>query len=306
MRSYFSLLRREFNFFLKKLNFLLNNEKYDLIVASTSPILDIICYYYSRKYKTKILCDLQDSYDVYDEYKIPFIKHMDKYIIKNSDMVICVSQTLKNRIKKFRNKPTFVIENGIEKNLFKPLDKIKCRKSLKLPLDSKIIVYIGHIAKLKGFNVLLGAFNIVRKKFPNSYLIISGQIDKDVSIKHKNVIFNPLPKRNQVVMAINAGDVAVIPNLKNDFTEYCFPYKLAEYMACQVPIVATNVGDVGLILKKYKGSLCQPDDADGLAKKIIVKLKNYERIDYSQDLKNFDWKILAENLNNIMNDFLIK
>ena len=294
----FSLAK--FNAFLKKLDSLLNAVKYDIVVASTTPVLGIIGYFYARKYKIRFVYELQDSFEMYDEYKIPFIKQLDKYITKNSDIVVCNGQTLRNYVKKFRKKPTYVVENGIEMGLFKPLDKMKCRKKLKLPLQAKIIVYVGHISRLQGFHILLESFDKVRKKYPDSYLLVSGRVDNDINIKHKNVIFEPLPKREQVVMAINASDVAVIPNPRNSFTEYCFPYKLIEYMACNVPIVATDIGNVSLLLKKYKGSLCKPDDADDLSMHLIKKLEENGRVDYSRDLKRFDWKILSQKLNEIL------
>ena len=297
----FSLAK--FSVFLKKLDLLLSANKYDIIVASTSPILGIIGYFYSRKYKIRIVYELQDSFDVYDEYKIPLVKQIDKYVTKNSDIVVCASNALMNKVKKFRKRSVYVIENGIEPDLFRPLDKIKCRKMLGLPLDAKIIVYIGHITKLRGFDTLLAAFSKVRKIHPDSYLLVSGQIDKDVSINHENVLFKALPKRKQVAMAINAGDVAVIPDSRNAFTEYSFPYKLVEYMACGVPIVATDVGDMSLVLKKYDGSLCKPDDADELSKKIIAKLENNKKVDYGKDLKHLKWENLADKLNKILTGY---
>ena len=41
--------------------------------------------------------------------------------------------------------------------------------------------------------------------------------------------------------ALSAADVAVLPNINNEFSRYCFPYKLVEYMAAYFPIVATKV-----------------------------------------------------------------
>lgn len=291
----FSLIK--FSVFLKKLNLLLSSMRYDIIVASTSPILGIIAYYYSKKYNIKMMYDLQDSFDVYDEYKIPMVKLIDKYVIKNADIVICVSESLSKIVGQFRKKPTFIIQNGYETGLFKPLDKEKARKKLNLPIGAKIIVYIGSLERLKGFDVMLDALSLIRKKYPNAYLLISGKIDKGIDVKQKNVIYRKFPKRQEVVLAINSADVAIIPNLTNKFTKYSFPYKLVEYMACRVPIVATKVGDVTNMLKNYKGSLCNPNDADDLAEKIIDKLKHYERIDYGKELMELDWEILAVKLN---------
>jgi len=285
--------------FLKKLNQLLKSKKYDFVVASTSPILGVIGYYYAKKHKVKFVYDLQDAFDVYDEYKIPFVKNADKYVTRKADLVICVSNTLKGRISKFRKMSAVVIQNGIENHLFMKLDKAKCRKDLKLPLEKKIIVYIGHLAKLKGFETMAEAFNIVQKKYPNTILFLSGQIDKGINIKQRNIIYDALPERKNVVKAINSADVAIIPNPVNCFTEYSFPYKLVEYMACEVPIVATEVGDVKILLKNYKGSLCKPDDAKDLAEKITEKFKVCSRIRYKES-SSFDWKVLATRLNKIL------
>lgn len=287
------------NRFLRKLNELIKINSYNLIVASTSPIIGIIAYYYSRKYKIQMLYDLQDSFAAYDEYKIPFISIIDKWVIRKSDIVVCVSESLKKKISNFRKKPAYVIQNGFETDLFKPIDKNTARKKLKLPLKSKIIVYIGHLEKLKGADILLGAVNKVRNFYPDTFLLLSGQIEKDVNIRQKNIIFMEFPKREEVVLGINSADVAVIPNIENEFSKYCFPYKLVEYMACKVPIVATDIGNVSLMLKKYPRSLCKSDAYD-MATKIIGKLKKYKRVDYSKELNSLDWKILSKRLNKII------
>ena len=70
-------------------------------------------------------------------------------------------------------------------------------------------------------------------------------------------------------------------------------------MACKVPIVATDVGEVSLMLKKYQGSLCRPDAYD-MATKIIGKLKNYKRVDYGKELNGLDWKVLSRKLDKIL------
>ncbi len=288
-----------FNKFLKKLDDLIKTENYDIIVASTSPVIGVIAHYCSKKYKIPMLYDLQDSFAAYDEYKIPFISPIDRQIIKKSDLIICVSESLRKKISSFRKKPMYVIQNGIEKSLFKPIDRNSARKKLKLPLKSKIIVYIGHLETLKGADILIDSFSKVREFYPDAYLLLSGKIEKGINIKQKNIIFREFPKREDIVLAINSADVAVIPNTANEFSKYCFPYKLAEYMACKVPIVATDIGDVSLMLKKYPGSLCRPDAYD-MATKIIGKLKKYGRVDYTKELSGLDWKVLSRKLNKII------
>jgi len=287
------------SFFLDLKN-IIRKEKYDVIVATTDPLIGIISYYHSRKFNIPLVYDLQDNFEIYDSYKIPFVSYLDKKVIKNADIVISVSESLKRYISKSREKPIYVIQNGVDLKLFKAIEKNKARKKLKFPLKAKIITYIGHLEELKGFSIMINAFNKVKEKYPDSYLLLSGQIDKGIDIKHKNIIYREFPKREEVVLGINAADVAIIPNPVNNFSKYCFPYKLIEYMTCKVPIVATNVGDVSLLLKKYDGSLCKPGDADDLAEKIINKLKKPQRIDYGNDLKNLQWSVLSSKLDKII------
>jgi glycosyltransferase involved in cell wall biosynthesis len=169
--------------FLKDFNQILKKRKYDVIVATTTPIIGFISYFFSKKYKIKLLYDLQDNYEIYDAYKTPFFKYIDKYVTKKADAVICVSNILKSKVKKFRKKPIYIIENGVEINLFKSMPKLRARKILKLPTKSKIIVYIGHISNIKGFDILYEAFKIVKEKYPNTYLLLSGKIDKNIDIE---------------------------------------------------------------------------------------------------------------------------
>lgn len=289
--------------FFKAVGKIIKNGKYDAIIASTEPLIGILGHYYSKKYKIPFVYDLQDNFETYDTYKLPFVSYFDKKAVKEADAVITVSNSLKeyiSRIRKIRKDNIYVIENGIDLRLFKEIDRSIARKKLRLPLKSKIIVYVGHLEKIKGAEILLKSFEKIREKYPDACLLISGKVDKSVDINKKNIIYRKLPKRQDVVSAINAADVAVLPNPSNDFTKYCFPYKIVEYMACNVPIVATAVGDVSLLLKKYEGSLCKPDDCKDLAEKVILKLKESKKIDYSNELKKLRWDVLANKLELIL------
>lgn len=293
--------------FLSYFKNLIKKEKYDLIVAATDPSIGMICYIYSKKFKIPFVYELQDNFEMYGTYKIPFVSYYHKKAVRNADVVLAVSESLKKYISSVRNNLIYVIRNGIDLKLFKIIDKNNAREKLKLPLNAKIIVFIGALEKLKGFDVMIKAFNKVRQKYPDTYLLLSGKIDKGIGIRQKNIIFRGFQKRVEVVLGINAADVAILPNPANNFTMYCFPYKLAEYMACGVPIVATDVGDASLMLKNYHGSLCKPNDADDLAKKIIEKFNITKRTDYGKEIKELKWSFLAKKLDSVlMNNLNIK
>lgn len=284
---------------LKSLKNIIKKNNYDCIVGSTDPLLGILGYRYAKKFNIKHIYDMQDEYSCYDSYKIPFVKYLDKEAIKNSDIVLTVSESLSRYIKSFRKKPTYTIQNGIDLKVFKKIEKKRARKILNLP-KGKIIIYIGEISKFKGIDILIKAFKEVKKIIPDSYLLLSGKISDDINIKHDSVFYEEYPKREEVVTALNAADIAVLPNKKNEFSRYCFPYKLTEYMAVGLPIVATNIGDASIILSEYKYSLCRANNQYDMANKIIKKLNMKDRVNYGKIVNNLRWESLARKLDKII------
>ncbi len=99
------------------------------------------------------------------------------------------------------------------------------------------------------------------------------------------------------MVGINAADVAVVPQPENETTKYAFPYKLMEYMACNVPVVATAVGDVKEVLKDHPESLAQPGNAYDLAQKLTAAISAKKKVNYRKIVENYTWEKLARKLN---------
>jgi glycosyltransferase involved in cell wall biosynthesis len=140
---------------------------------------------------------------------------------------------------------------------------------------------------------------LLREKDKSIYLLLSGKVDKNINIKLPFIIYEKLPKREQLVLGLNASDVLIIASSDNPFTRYCFPQKLFEYMAVNIPIVATAVGDVVRILQSFKGSLCKPGSTEDLKDKISVQLKK-KHINYRRAAMSYTWEKLSKKLDNLI------
>ena len=280
------------------------NKKYDFLIATSDPLWGFIGYIFSKKHKIKFIYDLHDNYETYATYKIPFFRYVDNFVIKRADLVTTVSYTLKDKIKTIRENKVYVIQNGLDDKLFKPLDRMRSRKFLKLPKNKRIVAYAGSIQRAQGLHILISAFEKLEDKIDNLYLVLAGKFykneDKYINLSHECILyFGSLPQ-NKIALLINAADVVVVPNPDNNFTRYCFPYKIVEYMACNVPIVATNIGDVGKLLSTYKNSLCKPNDASDMADKIKIQL-NKNRINYRKIAIDFTWSNISKKFDSILN-----
>jgi teichuronic acid biosynthesis glycosyltransferase TuaC len=272
----------------------------DVVLATSHPLLGLVGALAGKK---QVVYDIRDNYETYDLTNIPLLKKglpaaiVNNYAIRKASLNVCVSYSLKEKVSAISRKPAVVVENGVETELFKPLSKASCRKKLGIPQGVPVITYIGHISKERGADKLIEAFELVRLKHPDCILLLSGPVDRNIMIDRKGIIYRKLAIRKEVPLGINSADVAVIPQPENEMSKYGFPYKLMEYLACNVRVVATAVGDVRNIMKAYPESLCEPGSVQDLAQKIMDALPKKRKANYSQIVKQYSWERMANKLN---------
>lgn len=148
---------------------------------------------------------------------------------------------------------SITIPNGYDCNLFRPNPEARSalRKSLDIPDGTFIIGHLGRYHPIKDHKTLLIAYSELVKEFPKLCLVMAGsgleysnmqllKIIRDLGI-HKYVYL--LGSRNDAPQVLAMFDLFV-----NTSKSEAFPNVLAEAMACEVPCVATNVGDSSYIL----------------------------------------------------------
>lgn len=291
----------DFFSFARGFDNILKNREYELVIGTSDPLWGIVGHYFSKKHGIKFLYDLHDNYETYATYRIPFFGFFDRNAVKKADIVTTVSHALKEKIKGIR-KNTFVLQNGVDLGLFRPLSRESSRKKLNLPENAKIIAFTGSLQKSLGIDILVRVFGRLRREMPGAKLLLVGRLGKGLNmpdIKKPNVITFDALRQKEVVLAINAADVAVIPSPENEFTKYCFPYKCVEYMACNTPIAASSLGDVSLMLKGYKDSLFEPGNEEDFYRKLKLQLKK-GKINYKKSLKGNTWDSIALKLHKII------
>ncbi len=290
--------------FIKELNNALKNKKYDLVIATSDPLWGVFGHHFAKKYGVKFLYDLHDNYETYLTYRIPFFGFIDKMVMKKADVVTTVSDSLKRKISGIRKQNVFAVENGADLKLFKPKDKNISRKKLNLPLNAKIIAYAGTLQKMQGIHLLIEAFDSLKDDFEDLYLVLAGRIrevkGEELDLDRKGIIWLKELDQNGVVDLINAADVVVVPNTTNEFTKYCFPYKIVEYMACNAKIVATEVGDVADIAPKE--SLCLADSAEALKDKIKEMLNSNKKSNYRKNAERYSWDKIAKKMDKVIRE----
>ena len=173
------------------------------------------------------------------------------------------------------NSEIFHIPNGVDTNVFRPLDTNLARKALDLPLDKKIIFFSAHAAShdRKGFKYLLEALEELRGIDDDLFLLISGygQLGlKLTSMNFKARFLGPLFDEKLQRLALAASDLFVFPTLADNH-----PLVLLEAMACGIPAVSFDIGGVPEIVRHMEtGYLAKYKVSSDLARGIRLLLKN--------------------------------
>lgn len=238
--------------------------KPDIIIGSSDVLHCIITYYFALIFKKKYVLDLYDNYESFGMAKIPGIKALYAKALKNADLITCVSQPLANYIQE-TYKPMGIVEvmeSTINKEDFFPLDKIECRKKLGLPKNTKIIGLAGALTPERGIELLYNMFTQLTEQYPEPVILaLAGPIDKEYPVpEHPNIIYLGELEHKEVVNFFNALDLAVILVMDNEFGRYSFPQKAFEILACQTPVICSNIGSMSYLLQQYPDSLYKNQD----------------------------------------------
>jgi len=240
-------------------------KKSDIIWACSDSIYGIIGCLLASKYRVPLVFDLYDNFEYFLAARLPVIKQLYRRAIRKSQAVTCVSRPLAQLVTSYgKNGSVFVIENGVRKDWFRPMDKKTCREALGLPQHVRLVGTAGALYGNRGIQFLFHAFTILKEKHPDLHLALAGPRDIPIPLDERVHDMGLLPLE-KVPLFMNALDVVVICNRNNDFGKYCFPQKAREIMACDVPLIAAGVGSMKEVLSRHPDWLYAPDDTNDLA-----------------------------------------
>ncbi len=193
--------------------------------------------YFLLKFKKKLNFLL-----IYEAHELYFLKNkkyfkIEKEIFKNSDLIICITQNLKNQIIKIFNsdrRKIHVIPDAVKDKWL----EIKKEKG-------EYIFYAGNFKKWKGVEVLIEAM----KYLPNEKLLLAGEGKELKNLMNKvkklnlenQVKFLGYIPHGKVLFYLAKSKFGILPNIEEETSNFTSPLKLFEYMALGLPIIASNI-----------------------------------------------------------------
>src|SRR5215472_3303098 len=159
-----------------------------------------------------------------------------KKLAKHVDAAIVQSQEMAHQLKKSN---AFVIPHEVDLEVFKPMERTEARKALGLLPDRKYLLFAANPGiPVKRFPLARAAADVLEQE--NGFT--------ELLVVHKE-------PQSRLALYMSACDVLVFPSYQEGS-----PNIIKQAMACNLPIVATDVGDVRQVIGKTRDCyICPPD-----------------------------------------------
>jgi len=204
-----------------------------------------------------------------------------------------------------------LLPNGVDTNLFRKYPSDEIKKELGIN-NSFVIGHVGVLREWLDLETLFLAVKQLSEKLDISLLMVGGGIGykdtKELAKKVgllKNIKFTGTVPYSQVPKYIACMDICVVPFKNDAVSQNSLPLKLFEYMACEKPIISTNVpGVIGAVqnsvlyasnVEQYKDKIIELYKDEELRKKLGSEGRKIAE-------KNYNWSGITSRLEEIIEE----
>ena len=205
---------------------------------------------------------------------------MVAFSINKSDGVTAVSESLKQQTYEYFNihNDIKVIYNFIDFDRFRKVNKDHFKKAI-APNGEHILAHVSNFRKVKRVDDVLKVFQKVYQKIPSKLLLIGDgperhnleDLCRKMGLCHETRF---LGKQDAVEELLAVSDLFVMPSESESFG-----LAALEAMACEVPVISTDVGGLPEVnIHGKTGYLSKVGDVDDMARHAINILGNEEKL----------------------------
>ncbi len=178
-----------------------------------------------------------------------------------------------------------VIPCGVDFELFKPCDQGWSREQLGLPQGKKLVLFAGtYTERRKRFDIARDAVDLLK----------AGGMDVELVLAYKQ----PYEK---IPLYMNACDVFVHPSEREGS-----PQVVKEAMACNVPVVSVEVGDVPDVLAGVEGCYVCHRDPASIAEKMKLILEQGGRTNGREKTQRYELGSIAKRIIRVYEEIIVK
>jgi glycosyltransferase involved in cell wall biosynthesis len=218
---------------------------------------------------------------------------VERVNLRHADLVVVVSQPLVEQAVSLGAEPARVLfyPNGIDPGVFDPArfdaeERRAAREALGVPADADLLTFVGTFGTWHGTEVLASAIRrlidedrawLERRRVHFLYVGdgMRGPRVREIlgsDLRGPFVTLTGMRPQAQTPVTLAASDILLSPHVPNpDGTPFFgSPTKLFEYMAMAKPIVASELDQIGWVLKGWRPREPPPGKGDGARTRAAV------------------------------------
>jgi len=275
----------------------------------------------AKKYGVPVVFDLKDWFpdSAAAYYKNRLLKwilregvwRVTKHNLDRSDRITTVSPSLVERLKKY-GYDAKLITNGVNTDIFKPMDSRAGKRMLGLDEACFVIGYVGTLEEWLDLDeVIIGLSELLHTRKDIYLAIIGGALFTDYErrlkgfVKEKgienNVKFYGLIDYKKLPKYIAGMDICLIPFKITPISDIALPNKFFEYSACGKPILSTPIPDV---MKMEGENLFIYRDKEEFVERVEYIMDNPRK--YEMDVNENSWKRKAGEFESLLQELIKK
>ncbi len=272
----------------------------ECVIASSDCVHVIIGWIISRCFNAALIVDLYDDYSTFGLARVPGVKWLYRRALREANGICTVSRTLGRHIEEeYPGKSVLVLESTIDSALFYPRDKAQSRELLQLTrfAGKRLVGVCGGLNALHGADVVFSAFAKISEQAADVVFVVAGTLHRDCPLPDlPNVEYLGALPHQRMPYFFSAMDVAIVALSNTRFGYFAFPQKAYEVLACEVPVVAANVGALSMLFDDVPEALYEAQSPDSLARAVVHQLqaRRIHRVDIP------GWEDQAEALGNFI------
>lgn len=246
--------------------------------------------------------------------EVGVMRFMQRRCLKNADTVVVLSKHSCGQVKELIPQPPkttkiIIIPGGVDLEKFHPRPASAAGGPRpptppNLPRNKFLILTIRRLYKRMGLENLISAIDIVRKEFPEVFLIIGGKgyLEESLKLKvkseklEKNVRLEGFIPEKEKPNYLAAADLYVLPTVSLEG----FGLTTLEALACGTPVLGTPTGATPELLGNFRKEFILQGTLDqDIAEGIIGFIKKHRgdeslRSECRKYAERFSWERMVE------------
>lgn len=179
-------------------------------------------------------------------------------------------------------KPITILPTGIDLDQYHPQSNDFLHQHLNLPADTKIILYLGRLAKEKSVDLLIKAFAQVANKQPQAHLVIVGEGGEKANLQKlahqlhlsQRIHFTGFIDPRQTPQVYSSAYLSALPSITETQG-----LTVPESIACGAPtLVAKDKAFNYAVKHRRTGLIASNQTATAYAKQLLWALNNPDQI----------------------------